>query len=85
MKKVLESLLSLDKSQFDSEIKKINPSVNDEDLKPMFPENWSSDNRWPLEREESNAERWKRWEPHQLAIDRMMEEMVGCYDSDDDC
>jgi len=85
MKKVLENLVSLDKSQFDSVIKTINPSVTSEDLKPMFPEGWSNDNRWPLEREESNAEFWKRWEPHQLAIDRMMEEMVGCYDSDDDC
>ena len=56
MKNVLENLVSLDKSQFDSVIKTINPSVTSEDLKPMFPEGWSNDNRWPLEREESNAE-----------------------------
>lgn len=77
MKKVLESLVSLEKSQFDSVIKTINPSVNDEDLKPMFPEGWSNDSRWPLEREESNQERWARWEIHQLAIDRMNEEMFS--------
>jgi hypothetical protein len=85
MKNVLESLVSLDKIQFDSVIKSINPNVSDEDLKPMFPEGWSNNNRWPLENEESNAERWKRWEPHQLAIDRANEEMFGCYDSEDDC
>jgi hypothetical protein len=77
MKNVLESLLSLDKSQFDSVVKTINPSVTSEDLKPMFPEGWSNDSRWPLENEESNAERWKRWEIHQLAIDRANEEMFS--------
>jgi hypothetical protein len=78
MKKVLENLVSLDKSQFDSVVKTINPSVTSEDLNPMFPEGWSNDSRWPLENQESNADFWKRWEPHQIRIDAELERQMGC-------
>jgi hypothetical protein len=72
MKKVLESLLSLDKSQFDSVVKTINPSVTSEDLKPMFSEGWSNDGRWP----EFNYN-YDSFAIHQLAIDRANEEMFS--------
>ncbi len=72
MKNVLESLLSLDKSQFDSVVKTINPSVTSEDLKLMFPEGWSNDSRWP----EFNYN-YDSFAIHQLAIDRANEEMFS--------
>jgi hypothetical protein len=44
----------------------------------MFPNNWSHNSKWPLESEESNAERWAKWEPHQLRIDAELERQMGC-------
>jgi len=84
VKENLERLISLDKNQYDVTIKQVNPEVTDEDLKPMFPKGWNDDSRWPAEDTETNAERWKRWEPHQLRIDYELERMVGCYDTDDE-
>lgn len=83
VKENLERLISLDKNQYDVTIKQINPKVTDEDLKPMFPKGWNNDSRWP-EDTETNAERWARWEPHQIRIDYELERMVGCYDTNDD-
>lgn len=83
VKENLEWLISLDKNQYDVTIKQVNPEVTDEDLKPMFPKGWNDDSRW-LEDKETNAERWARWEPHQIRIDYELERMVGCYDTNDD-
>lgn len=83
VKENLERLISLDKNQYDVTIKQINPKVTDEDLKPMFTKGWDNDSRWP-EDTETNAERWARWQPHQIRIDYELERMVGCYDTDDE-
>ena len=81
VKESLEWLISLDKNEYDVTIKTVNPKVTDEDLKPMFPRGWNSDSRW-YESTETNAERWAKWQPHQLRIDDELERMVGCYDTD---
>lgn len=83
VKENLEWLISLDKNQYDVTIKQVNPEVTDEDLKPVFPKGWNDDSLWP-EDKETNAERWARWEPHQIRIDYELERMVGCYDTNDD-
>ncbi len=83
VKESLEWLISLDKNQYDVTIKQVNPEVTDEDLKPMFPKGWNDDSRW-YEDTETNAERWARWQPHQLRIDDELERMVGCYDTNND-
>lgn len=84
VKESLERLIEFDKKTFDVIIKIANPKVDDEDLKPMFPEGWANDSRWP-EDTETNSERWAKWQPHQIRIDDDLERMMGCYDSDDDC
>jgi len=79
----LEILVNLPKRHFDAVIKLLNNKVTDEDLKPMFPEGWNDNSRWPEEKE-TNAERWAKWQPHQIRIDYELEHMVGCYDDDQD-
>jgi hypothetical protein len=79
----LEILVNLPKRHFDAVIKLLNNKVTDEDLKPMFPQGWNNDSRWPEEKE-TNAERWAKWQPHQIRIDYELERMVGCYDDDQD-
>jgi len=74
----LEILIKLPKRHYDAVIKLINPKITDEDLKPMFPDNWSHDSKWPDFNKESNADFWKRWEPHQLRIDAELERQMGC-------
>ena len=73
----LETLVKLPKRHFDAVIKLLNNKVTNDDLKPMFPENWSHDSKWPEEKE-TNAERWERWRPHQIRIDYELEKMMGC-------
>ena len=85
VKESLERLINFDKKTFDVIIKIANPKVTEDDLKPMFPDGWANDSHWPAEDTETPAERWKRWQPHQLRIDADLERMVGCYDTDDDC
>jgi hypothetical protein len=74
----LEILIKLPKRHYDAVIKLLNSKVTDKDLNPMFPDNWSHNSKWPLESEESNAERWVKWEPHQLRIDAELERQMGC-------
>ena len=83
VKESLEWLISLDKNEYDVTIKTVNPKVTDEDLKPMFTKGCNDDSRW-YEYTETNAERWDRWQPHQIRIDYELERMVGCYDTDDE-
>jgi len=75
----LEILVSLPKRHFDAVIKLLNNKVTDDDLKPMFPENWNHDSTWPEFNNNYDSFRY-----HQLQIDAELERQVGCYDTDDD-
>ena len=69
----LEILVSLPKRHFDAVIKLLNNKITDEDLKPIFPEGWSHDSKWPEFKYDYDSFR-----VHQLRIDYELEKMVGC-------
>lgn len=75
----LEILVNLPKRHFDAVIKLLNNKVTDEDLKPMFPDGWSNDIKWP-----EFKNNYDSFRVHQLRIDADLERMFGCYDTDDD-
>ena len=77
-KENLKTLIQLPIHQYNAIIKLINPKLTNEDLQPMFPEGWDDNNKWPLESKESNAERWEKWQPHQIRIDAELERQMGC-------
>lgn len=69
----LEILVKLPKRHFDAVIKLLNNKITDEDLKPMFPEGWDDDSKWP----ESNYD-YDSFRHHQIRIDYELEKMFGC-------
>lgn len=69
----LEILVNLPKRHFDAVIKLLNNKVTDEDLKPMFPEGWSNDNKWP-----EFKNNYDSFRIHQLRIDYEIEQMMSC-------
>jgi hypothetical protein len=73
MKERLNNLLNLPKHQFDAVIKLINPKLTNEDLKPMFPKEWSADSNWPEFKYDYDSFR-----KIQIEIDDYAERMVGC-------
>lgn len=75
----LEILVNLPKRHFDAVIKLLNNKVTDEDLKPMFPQGWSNDSKWP-----EFKNNYDSFRVHQLRIDDDLERMMGCYDTDED-
>ena len=75
----LEILVNLPKRNFDAIIKLLNNKVTDEDLKPMFPENWNHNSNWP-----EFKNNYDSFRIHQLRIDDDLERMMGCYDTDED-
>jgi hypothetical protein len=72
-KEKLEVLIKLPKQQFDAVIKLINPKVSDEDLKPMFPEDWSNNDKWPKFKYDYDSFRHI-----QIQIDEWNEKLAGC-------
>ncbi len=72
------SLKDKDYSLFRETFQLMNPKLTDEDFKPMFPEGWSNDNKWPDFDKETNAEFWVKWSKHQIAIDYELECSMGC-------
>jgi hypothetical protein len=76
----LEILSKLPKQQFDVEIKLLNSKVTDEDLKPMFPEDWDHGVHWIdfSQDKQTNAEFWDKWQHTQIQIDLALESSMGC-------
>jgi hypothetical protein len=67
-KENLQTLISLPKHQFNAVIKLINPKLNDNDLRPMFPGGWDRDECWL-----SGDYNYDAFRMHQIIIDNKLE------------
>ena len=71
-KENLKTLITLPRHQFDAIIKLINPKLNDNDLRPMFPEQWNDNTNWPEFKYSYDSFRI-----HQLRIDEQLEKQIS--------
>jgi hypothetical protein len=69
----LEILSKLPKRHFDAVIKLLNNKITNEDLKPMFPDGWNDNSKWP-----EFKNNYDSFRVHQVRIDYELEKMMGC-------
>jgi hypothetical protein len=71
-KEALQVLLKLPDHSFKAVIKLINPKLNDNDLRPMFPEGWDRDECWP-----DGNYNYDAFRKYQVVIDQQAEEVFN--------
>jgi hypothetical protein len=71
-KENLQTLIDLPRHHFDAIIKLINPKLNDNDLRPLFPEGWDRDECWP-----DGKYNYDAFRKYQVVIDQQAEDIFN--------